>query len=375
MKFYKKKRYANDFVKFDFDWIIKKAQASLDIEPMHITDEIAPMSEGGPHDFYSNGDYWWPNPETPDGLPYVRRDGESNPNSFAKHRGIIRSLRTNVANLAAGYAVSGDEKYAEKAVMLLKEFFLDEETKMNPHLLYAQAIPRICSGRGIGIIDTLHLIDVPVAVEVLKKSPHLTPDLLSGLMKWFADYLHWMTTHPYGLNEMKEGNNHGVCWAVQAAVFALFTGNEMILDQCRERYKNVMLPEQMVADGSFPKELARTKPYGYSIFQLDNMVTLCHVLSDEQNDLWDFELEDGRGIRKGLEFLYPYLEDKSKWPYPADIEHFEEWPARVSSFLFAGAALGEKKYIDLWEKLNPDPVDQEVRRNIAIRQPILWMLE
>ncbi len=375
MKFYKKKRYANDFVKFDFNWIIKKAQASLHIEPMHITDAVASMSEGGPHDFYSNGDYWWPNPETPDGLPYVRRDGESNPNSFAKHREILRCLRTNVANLAAGYAVSGDEKYAEKAVILLKEFFLDGETKMNPHLLYAQAIPGICSGRGIGIIDTLHLIDVPAAVEVLKKSPHLTPDLLSGLTKWFADYLHWMTTHPYGLDEMKEGNNHGVCWAVQAAVFALFTGNERILDQCRERYKTVMLPEQMVSDGSFPKELARTKPYGYSIFQLDNMVTLCHVLSDAQNDLWDFELEDGRGIRKGLEFLYPYLEDKSKWPYPIDIEHFEEWPARISGFLFAGAALGKKKYIDLWEKLNPDPVDQEVRRNIAIRQPILWMLE
>lgn len=375
MKFYKKKRYANDFVKFDFNWIVKKAQASLYIEPMHITDAIASMSEGGPHDFYSNGDYWWPNPETPDGLPYVRRDGESNPNSFAKHREILRCLRTNVANLAAGYAVSGDEKYAEKAVILLKEFFLDQETKMNPHLLYAQAIPGICSGRGIGIIDTLHLLDVPAAVEVLKKSPHLTPDLLSGLTKWFADYLHWMTTHPYGLDEMKEGNNHGVCWAVQAAVFALFTGNERILDQCRGRYKAVILPEQMASDGSFPKELARTKPYGYSIFQLDNMVTLCHVLSDEQNDLWDFELEDGRGIRKGLEFLYPYLEDKSKWPYLVDIEHFEEWPARISGLLFAGAALGEKKYIDLWENLNPDPIDQEVRRNIAIRQPILWMLE
>lgn len=375
MKFYKKKRYANDFVKFDFNWIVKKAQESLPVEPMHITDAIASMSEGGPHDFYSNGDYWWPNPGTPDGLPYVRRDGESNPNCFAKHREILRCLRTNVANLAAGYAVSGDEKYAEKAVILLKEFFLDGETKMNPHLLYAQAIPGICSGRGIGIIDTLHLIDVPAAVEVLKKSPHLTQDLLSGLTKWFDDYLRWMTTHPYGLDEMKEGNNHGVCWAVQAAVFALFTGNERILDQCRERYKTVMLPEQMASDGGFPKELARTKPYGYSIFQLDNMVTLCHVLSDEQNDLWDFELEDGRGIRKGLEFLYPYLEDKSKWPYPIDIEHFEEWPARISGLLFAGAALGEKKYVDLWEKLNPDPVDQEVRRNIAIRQPILWMLE
>lgn len=360
---------------FDTECIVKKAELSFKSTPLHITDAIAPLSEGGIHDYYSNGDYWWPNADTSDGLPYIRRDGESNPNAFFQHRHILRQLRTNVANLAAGYLVTGDNKYAEKAVLFLKEFFLDDDTKMNPQLLYSQAIPGICSGRGIGIIDTLHLIDVPMAVEVLKKSSSLTPEILSGLKRWFADYLIWMATHPYGIEEMNTDNNHSICWHVQASVFADFTDNEEIKNFCRTRYKTVLLPEQMALDGGFPRELARTKPYGYSIFVLDNMVTLCHVLSTEEDNLWNFTLEDGRNIRKGMEFLYPYLDDKSKWPFKKDVEHYEAWPVAVSSLIFAGCTFGEEKYIELWQSLDADPSDEEVRRNMAIRQPILWLIK
>lgn len=358
---------------FDTRWIIKKAELSFKENPIHITDAIAPLSEGSIQDYYSNGDYWWPNPETSDGLPYIRRDGESNPRAFSEHRRILRQLRTNVANLAAGYLITGDNKYAERAVLFLKEFFLEDDTKMNPHLLYSQAIPGICSGRGIGIIDTLHLIDIPVAIEALKKSPSLTPEILLGLKGWFAEYLNWMTTHEYGIDEMNTDNNHSICWYVQASLFAKFTDNKEIEEFCRHRYKTILLPDQMALDGSFPRELARTKPYGYSIFALDNMVTLCHVLSTEEDNLWNFELDDGRSIGKALEFLYPYLEDKSKWPYKKDVEHYEAWPAAVSSLLFAGYGLGESKYINIWKNLDMDPIDSELRRNMAIRQPILWL--
>ncbi|MDI6619020.1 MAG: alginate lyase family protein [Clostridiales bacterium] len=372
MGFYRRSNNV-DFKGFDRKWIMAKAEASLMADPVHITDAQASMSEGGPHDFYSNGDYWWPNPDTKDGLPYIRRDGESNPDCFSKHRKLLRKMRTNVANLAAGYKISGNEKFACKAVLMLKEFFLDESTFMNPNLLFAQAIPGLCSGRGIGIIDTIHLIDVPLAIRVLRHSPCMKAEIYSGLKRWFADYLKWMTTHPYGIEEMNAKNNHGVCWLVQAAVFAYFTDNHKILDFCRSRYKKVLLPEQMTQDGGFPLELARTKPYGYSIFVLDNMVTLCQVLSTGQDCLWDFKLKDGRSISKGLEFLYPYLEDKSRWLYDADVEHFDGWPVRMSFMLFAGLALGERKYLDLWYRLDPDPKDEEIRRNMAIRQPILWV--
>lgn len=358
---------------FDCAWITRHADQSLQAELIHLTDAVAGKSEGDIHDYYSNGDYWWPNPETADNLPYIRRDGESNPDNFDSHRLFLRQMRTHTANLAAAYAVTGNEAYAKKAVRFLKEFFLDEATRMNPHLLYAQAIPGICSGRGVGIIDTLHIIDIPPAIEALKASPAMTAPIYQDLKQWFADYLTWMSTHEYGIQEMNADNNHGVCWFVQAAAFAWFTGNEEMLCFCRQRFKESLLPDQMALDGSFPRELARTKPYGYAIFVLDNLVTLCHILSTPEDNLWAFELSDGRSISKGLSYMYPYLNDKTSWPYPPDIEHFESWPAKVPSLLFAGIALQEPAYVQLWNRLDPDPTDTEVRRNIAIRQPLLWL--
>ncbi|WP_284638222.1 alginate lyase family protein [Paenibacillus silviterrae] len=368
-----KNPYRERLIALDRSWIISKANEALQTEIQHITDVRADRSEGGAHDYYSNGDYWWPNPDTQDGLPYVKRDGESNPNNFDAHRLILREMRTHVAHLAAGYMVTGNEKYAGRAVQWLKEFFLDEATRMNPHLLYAQAIPGICSGRGIGIIDTLHLIDIPFAVDALQGSDALASELTSGLKQWFADYLRWMCTHPHGVEEMKAANNHSVCWFVQSSVFSRFTGHEEMLEFCRKKYKEVLLPSQMDGNGSFPRELARTKPYGYSIFVLDNMATLCHVLTTAADNLWTFQLPDGRGIRKGFEFLFPYMAVKESWPYPADIEHDEGWPARISGLLFAWAGLGKPEYMDLFEALERDPKDGEVRRNIAIRQPLLWL--
>lgn len=359
---------------FDLGWITRHADQSLQADPIHLTAAVAEKSEGSIHDYYSNGDYWWPNPETANGLPYIRRDGESNPNNFDKHRLLLRQMRTHTANLAAAYAVTDNEAYAEKAVQFLKEFFLDEATRMNPNLLYAQAIPGICSGRGVGIIDTLHIIDIPPAIEVLKAASAMTDTIYEGLKQWFADYLAWMTTHENGIQEMNADNNHAVCWFVQAAAFAWFTHNEEVLSFCRQRFKESLLPDQMAPDGSFPRELARTKPYGYAIFVLDNLVTLCHILSTPEDNLWSFKLSDGRGISKGLSYLYPYLNDKASWPYPPDVEHFEGWPAKVSSLLFAGLALHEPAYIQLWDRLDPDPTDMEIRRNIAIRQPLLWLI-
>lgn len=356
---------------FDRNRIICQAQKALAVKPRYITDFSAKMSEGGIHDYYSNGDYWWPNPNTANGLPYVRLDGKSNPNAFMHHRNILREMRTSVSHLAAGYKITKDEKYASRASIILNNFFLAKESKMNPSLLYAQAVPGLYSGRGIGIIDTLHLAEVPFAVNALKSSLHMTDELLMGLKKWFSDYLNWMTAHSYGISEMNEKNNHGICWHVQAASFALFVGNEQMVDFCRKQYKNVLLG-QMAADGSFTKELARTKPYGYSIFTLDNLLILCHILFKKENDLWNYEL-NGKGARRGMEFLYPYLIDKTTWPYKKDIQHFECWPVAMASFLFAGLGLGEQKYVKLWQSLDPEPTNWEVRRNMTVRQPLLWL--
>jgi hypothetical protein len=364
-----------DVAAVDRGRILRVAQASLELEPITITKYRAKLSEGGLHDFYSNGDYWWPNPNTTNGLPYVQRDGQSNPDNFFEHRRCVVQLRDAVAALGAAYKLTGEDHFVTKASELLRVFFVDSKTRMNPSLNYAQAIPGVTPGRGIGIIDTLHLAEVPLAVRAMEKSKTFPPEVLTDTKQWFRDYSDWMTTSKNGNDEANAGNNHSVAYWLQVASFSKLTGDQAKLAECRRRFKEVFVPRQMTNDGSFPAELRRTKPYGYSIFQLDNMVSLCQVASSPDDNLWKFELPDGRGIRKAMEFLYPYLADKSKWPRKPDIQSWEGWPARQPALLFSGIAFNEEKYLELWKRLPPDPGDAEVKRNIAITQPLLWLNE
>jgi beta-galactosidase len=353
--------------------ILKAADTALAQEPVTITAYRAALSEGGINDFYSNGDYWWPDPAKPDGLPYIRRDGESNPKNFAAHRQALRTMRDVVTALAAAWKLTGDAKYATKAGACLRVFFLDPRTRMNPHLKFAQAVPGRAAGRPEGIIDALHLIEVPIAVRALDGSTALSHDERAGLEDWFRELLQWMRTDPLGVAEGRAKNNHAMAYQLQVAVYADFVGDHAQTAACRKWFKEVLLPSQMAADGGFPLELARTKPYGYSIFQLDNVVTFCQALSTESDNLWEFTLADGRGVRRGVEFLYPFLADKSKWPHKPDVQAWDGWPARQACLLFAGLAYDKPEYLDLWQKLPADPTDDEVRRNIAVTQPVLWL--
>jgi len=364
---------AIDVAALDRERILKAAQAALGLEPISITKFRSPLSQGGPNDFYSNGDYWWPNPNTTNGLPYVQRDGQSNPGNFAAHRQCVIQLRDAVAALGAAWRVTGEDRYVAKAAALLQVFFIDPATRMNPNLQYAQAIPGVSPGRGIGIIDTLHLAEVPLAVRAMEGSKALPPAVLAGVKQWSRDYSEWMTTSKNGRDEASAGNNHAVAFWLQVACFSRLTGDEPKLAECRRRFKEVFVARQMTNDGSFPAELRRTKPYGYSIFQLDNLASLCQVASVAGDDLWKFQLPDGRGISRAMAFLYPCLADKSKWPHKPDIQAWEGWPSRQPCLLFAGLALDESKYLRLWMRLPPDPTDPEVRRNIAITQPLLWL--
>ncbi len=285
----------------------------------------------------------------------------------------VRQLQDAVAALGAAYKLTGDNRYAAKAVEFLRVFFLDPETRMNPSLQFAQAVPGVSPGRGTGIIDGLHLVEIPLAVEAMEDSPAFPPEALCGLKDWFGSLVQWMATSKNGREEAAAKNNHAVAFYLQMAVFSEFTGDEVRLAECRRQFKTVFVPVQMAPDGSFPRELARTKPYGYSIFQLDNMAALCQVLSQPDDNLWSFSLPDGRGIQKAVAFLYPFLADKSAWPRPPDVQAWEGWPARQPCLLFAGLALGVPSYLDLWRKLPPDPSNEEVRRNIAVSQPLLWL--
>ncbi|HMF01748.1 MAG TPA: alginate lyase family protein, partial [Terriglobia bacterium] len=133
------------------------------------------------------------------------------------------------------------------------------------------------------------------------------------------------------------------------------------------------IPGQVAADGSFPEELRRTKPYGYSLFNLDAMATICQILSTRQDNLWTFQLPDGRGMRKALDFMVPYIQNKSSWPHPADVMYANEWPMRHCTLFFAGLAYARQDLLDLWKKLPADSAVDEVIRNFFIRQPVLWI--
>jgi hypothetical protein len=362
-----------DLAVLERERILRAADAALAMTPPTITTARPPHPFGGPNDFHSSGDYWWPDPTKPDGLPYVRRDGETNPDNFVTHRAALGRLRDAVAALAAARLVTGDDRYAAKADELLRVFFLDPATRMNPHLAYAQGVPGVSPGRAVGIIDGLHLIEVARAVKLLAQDQALPPATTAGVTRWFADLCDWMVTSENGRQEAAAKNNHAVAYFVQLAAFADLVGDEAILAECRRQVREVFLPEQMAANGSFPRELARTKPYGYSIFQLDQLATLCQILSTDRDDLWRFELADGRGIRRAVNWLRPALADKTAWPLPPDVEHWEGWPARQPHLLFAALAYQDPESLKLWQRLPADPSDPEVRRNIPITQPILWV--
>jgi hypothetical protein len=353
------------------DQIIREAVLALDEMPVTVTASFCSRSAGGKHDFYSEGDYWWPDPENPGG-PYIQRDGMTNPENFADHRRAMVRLSRIIGSLASAYRLTGDDRFVSHAFTHLNAWFADSATMMNPSLLYAQAISGRVSGRGIGIIDTIHLMEVAQGIRVMEGSVVVDNRLLTKIKGWFDRYLEWLTTHPYGKDEMNAGNNHGICWVMQVASFAKLTGNEPILQDCRDRYKTILLPHQMAMDGSFPRELKRTKPYGYSLFALDAMVMVCHILSDKDNDLWNFQV-DGKSIRKGIEFLFPYVRDKKKWPYAKDVMYWDNWPV-AHPFLILGACyFQENEWFETWQALDHEPQVEEVLRNLPVRNPVIWL--
>lgn len=363
-----------DVAKIDRQRIVSAADRYLLEKPITITAFSSPRSAGGKHDYFSEGDYWWPDPEKPSG-PYIRRDGMSNPDNFVAHRHALLRLSLQVSALTAAWLLTRDARYAAHAAKHLRAWFLDPATLMHANLQYAQAIHGVSTGRGIGIIDTIHLVEVVRSIPVLEKSRALSTVETHGLRKWFAAYLDWMTASRNGQDERDARNNHGTCWLMQVSEFAAFTGNKNLSEFCKKRFKEVIVPNQIAIDGSFPLELRRTKPYGYCLFNLDVMSAVCQILSTPGDSLFAFSLPDGRGFAKAIAFLFPFILNKKSWPYAQDVEYFEDWPVRQPSLLFAGIALAKPEYLTLWENLNPDPTAEEIIRNYPIRQPLLWVAE
>ncbi len=352
--------------------VLKEAAWAMQQQPITVTAESSPRSAGGKHDFFSEADYFWPNPKNPDG-PYINRDGETNPNNFVAHRKAMIRFSTIIGALASAYKITGDEKYAQQALLHLKAWFVDQETLMNPNLSFAQAVKGSSTGRSWGIIDTIHLMEVAQGMLVMEKAKAFDAATTNAIKKWFADYILWLNTSKNGRAEKNSKNNHSTCWAMQVASFAKLCNDQVMLDSLRTSYKTVLLPNQMAVNGSFPLELERTKAYGYSIFNLDAMVMVCQILSTPKDNLWQFETADGKSIRKGIEFLYPFVADKSKWTLKPDIMFWENWPVAQPFLVFGANHYKNQAWFNTWKSLDLKPTVEEVIRNLPIRHPLIWL--
>lgn len=353
------------------DKIIIIADSLMHQVPLTVTDKFCERSAGTKNDYYSEGDYWWPDPQNPEGA-YVKRDGLSNPDNFIQHRLYMHRLSNITGTLASAYLITGNDEYVMAANRHFQAWFIDSLTFMNPSLNYSQAIKGVATGRKVGVIDGIHLVEVARAMEVFKESDKFPEQDYLKYQQWFGTFLSWLVNHPFGIEEMKAKNNHATTWVLQVAVFARFTENEEVLKFCKDRFVNVLLPGQMEVDGSFPLELKRTKPYGYSLFNMDAMAMICQILSDNDTDLWNYSTGNGKTIKKGIEFIYPFVEDKSKWPYQKDVMYFENWPIAHPFLLLASEAYHEEKYYNTWKKLDHFPDTYEVIRNLPVRNPLIW---
>lgn len=315
------KQLAPDLVKLEGD-----AQKALTSGPFSVTTKATTPPSGDKHDYMSQAPYFWPDPHRPNGLPYIRRDGERNPeiNKISDHR-VLDQMESAVETLALAYHSRRNEEYAAKAAALLRAFFLDPATRMNPNLQFAQAIPGINTGRGIGLIETRGLTRVVDAIGLLAGSKHWAPADQKGMEDWFSRFLQWMLESKNGRDEAAAKNNHGTFYDVQVVSFALFLGKTDLAKSVLETAKTKRIAVQIEPDGRQPLELVRTKAWSYSVGNLDGLMLLARLGENVRIDLWTYETRDGRSIRRALEFLEPFASGEKKWSY----QQLGEWPPQM----------------------------------------------
>lgn len=288
------------------------ADEMMKVPDLSVTFNKSPAASGDEHDYFSEGPYWWPDPENPAG-PYIRRDGEINPDRFDAHFNDIELLCKAVPVLAAAGVYLDAPRYIFRAVELIKIWFIDEKTKMNPNLNHAQAIRGACNGRGIGIIDVTAVMRIVHAANLIEYAGGYDAQM-SELRSWFSEFVRWLEESENGKEERNMHNNHAVWYNTQLAAYKAFVGQD--ISPCFDFFKDVIIPKQIAPDGSLPAELERTVSYHYFSYTLNAMVIFCIIAENHGVDLWNYTCDGERGLKKCIEFFKPYYASPCLWKYP-----------------------------------------------------------
>ena len=286
--------------------LTREADKLLKKEIGSVMDKSLVPPSGDKHDYMSYSQYWWPDLSKPRGAPYIKRDGLKNPAIDSIRDNInMNTMITCVRILSWAYFYTSNEKYAAKATELIRKWFLDPKTLMNPNLNYSQQIPNLNVNRGSGIIDSHRLPLVIEAIGMLNKSRSWTNADQIGVKKWFTSFMIWLKDSPNGKTESKSPNNHGTYYDAQLASYALFTGNDDIATAVFKGDFN-RLSNQFDEAGRQTLEVQRTLGFGYSLFNLQAWVILADAAQTKGIDLWHYETKDGRSLRKAIDWILPY---------------------------------------------------------------------
>jgi len=370
-----------DVATIDHERILSAAARYLDLKPAPLTSLPCPRSPASPHDYYSEASRL--------------TDGDAQPAEplFTAHRDALFQLGLAVPALAAAFHLTGEARYVEQAVRHLRAWFIDPDTQMVAALKYAQVqlpIGRVSrnaiTGRYEGLVEALPLVEVAQAIPFLAASPVTTDADIAALRKWFGDYLAWLTGDELAGARLPalardSRDHHGTSWMLQVCAYSTFAAPESSaprsetssLTQLRHRYRSTLLRAQVSARGTFPRELTAPNAFRDSLFNLDMLAAICQLLQTRFDSVWDYELQDGPGMRAAIAFHYPFIADPKTWPYRADAEHFDELPGRRPSLLFCARAYQRPEYAETWKTLRPDPPSPDVLRTIPLHQPLLWV--
>lgn len=313
-----------------YNKLLSSADRALKQPLYSVMDKSLTAASGDKHDYYSFPPYWWPDPSKKDGLPYIRKDGETNPdaNSDATDKKRLVAMSNDVSNLALAWYFSQNPAYAQKAREQLVNWFINPQTRMNPNLQYAQAIPGINDGRGIGLIDSRALVDVIDAIELLRPANVISDKEYQQLKQWYGDFYHWMTTSQNGFEEDNWHNNHGTYFDLQAASFALFSGQSAEAKQRLQITQLRRIANQFDNQGRQMAELERTRPWHYSNFNLEAYNKLGRLGEITGVDVWNFSLDD-HSLRKGYGYVAEFVNSDTPWPWK-DIDKMDNKKALVN---------------------------------------------